>query len=161
MKTIITIFIVALTALSVQAQTSARGSVSSAPSAESLDKQIRDKAAARTMADAVVGSLIAKNSDGKVVLATGNEFETILGFTTHVPYVTPNKPLSPSAKLDEFTGIAYGTINAGDYVCPCGEKPGSVKKCEAGQAPYAKALTAGSNGSTFNVKVLAQNLRKK
>lgn len=153
MKTIITVFVLAFTALSVQAQNTAK-------TAADLDKQWNDKLAARTLNSAVVGSLIAMNSDGKVVLATGNEFETILGFTTNAPYVTPNKPTTAAGKRDEFTGIAYGTINAGDYVCPCNEKPGSVKKCEAGQKPYAKALTAGSNGSSFSVKVLPENLKK-
>jgi hypothetical protein len=134
--------------------------VSAQVSSSNLDATIANKTAARTLPTAVIGSLIAQDSDGKVVLATGNEFETILGFTTNVPYVTPNKPTTAAGKRDEFTGIAYGTINAGDYVCPCNEKPGSVKKCEAGQKPYAKALTAGSNGSTFNVKVLSENLKK-
>jgi hypothetical protein len=135
--------------------------VSAQVSSTNLDAAISNKVASKTISNAVVGHLIAQNSEGKVVLATGNEFETILGFTTNAPYVTPNKPLTATGKIDEFTGIAYGTINAGDYVCPCGEKPGSVKTCEAGQKPYAKALTAGSNGSSFAVKVLAENLRKK
>lgn len=134
--------------------------VSAQVSSTNLDATIASKTAAKTIPTAVIGSLIAQDSDGKVVLATGNEFETILGFTTSVPYVTPNKPQTAAASRDEFTGIAFGVINAGDYVCPCNEKPGTVKKCEAGQKPYAKALTAGANGSSFSVKVLAENLKK-
>lgn len=112
----------------------------------------------RNVYSATQGSLIAMDSDGKYILATGGEFEKILGFTATAPYVTPNKP-SKNGKRDEFTAIGYGSISAGDYVCPSSEMPGSVKKCDANQKPYAKALSSAGTGSRFTVKVLGENLR--
>lgn len=144
--TLFTAILVVFATVSVFAQNSAK---SNAPFANSK----------RNVSGATVGSLIVQDSDGNIKLSTGDEFEKILGFTTNAPYVTPNKPKSPTDKRDEFTAIGYGSISTGDYVCPCSESPGSVKKCDAGQKPYAKALSSAGTGSRFTVKVLPEYIR--
>ena len=122
-----------------------------------VDKMIQQKTEQKTIANAQKGDLICTDENGKYVLCTGKESESIKGFTTNVPYVTPNKPLTPEAKKDEFQALASsqnGEIKAGDFVCPCSE-PGKVVKCTRGNRPYAKALEdASTAGQSFKVRVL-------
>jgi len=121
------------------------------------EKRLEARMAERTISAAKKGDLICTDANGKFVLCSGNSDETIEGFTTNVPYVTPNKPATPKAKKDEFNALASvknGEIKAGDFICPCGEA-GKVVKCSQNDNPYAKALEgAAANGQSFKVKVL-------
>jgi hypothetical protein len=124
-------------------------------------KKAEQRVAQRTIANAQKGDLICTDANGNYILCTGNISETVMGFTTNVPYVTPNKPATPNASKAIFearASVANGPIKAGDYVA-AGTEPGKVVKGDSKNA-YAIALEdATANGQTFKVKVLQVSAR--
>lgn len=154
MKNVIIYTIVALAGISfASAQTSQFLSTAD-------DNSIKQIELRGTVADALVGSLICSDSKGVLKLCSGDEFDKVMGFTFTAPYVTPNKPKLPTDAKDEFVGIASnsnGDIKEGDYVCACSVNKGAVRKCNATDKPYAKAMSGGTNGQLIKVRVLPQN----
>lgn len=113
----------------------------------------------RTINEAKIGSLIAIDEYGNYILATGSIYEKIVGFTTSAPYVTPNKPTSPNGSRVKFYGIVSvdegGIIKEGDFLCPCKNHPGFVKKCSENEDAYAVAQeSANTEAQKIKVKVL-------
>lgn len=110
----------------------------------------------RIISGVQIGTLMCEDENGKMVICSGNEFEKILGFATNVPYVTVNKPQTPSDKKDEFSAFASttsGKISKGDYLTA--GKSGTVIRCEKADFPYAVALEdASSEGQKIRVKIL-------
>ena len=125
--------------------------------ASALDETLEQKMKERTIPGAEIGTLICEDEYGKWKICSGSEYEEVKGFATTVPYVTANK-VPPGENKTEFIGIAStsaGEINEWDYLCPCEQNPGMVKKCDKTDFPYAKAMgKATSTGQKIKVKVL-------
>jgi len=124
-----------------------------------ITNSYNNKIKKRTINEAQIGSLIAIDEYGNYVLSTGSIYEKIVGFTTSAPYVTPNKPSSPNGSRVEFEGIISvdegGVIKEGDFLCPCKNHHGHVKKCLESENPYAVAQENGnSENQKIKVKVL-------
>lgn len=121
-------------------------------------KTADEKMQEKMIPGAKLGHLICLDEFGNWMLCTGSEFEKIKGFATSVPYVTANKILEPGKSKIEFMGIASvsaGIIVQGDYLCPCEQNVGMVKKCDKTDFPYAKAISGATNsGENVRVKVL-------
>lgn len=132
-------------------------------SEEALDHKMQSVMEKKTIEGAQVGDLICTDEFGNYIKCTGSQFEVIEGFTTSVPYVTPNKPQKKEDSRLAFTGrcsVENGNILVNDYLCPSKNVEGAVAKCSEGEEPYAVAMEdASENGMEFKVKVLGSKIK--
>lgn len=120
-----------------------------------LEFELKERIAAKTVQGVKLGTLMCENSEGKLVVCSGNEFEKVLGFATSIPYVTVNKrPAGVNRdEYDAFASMEGGVIKTNDYLCAA--EGGKVKRCDRADSPYAKAIdNASINGQKLAVRVL-------
>jgi hypothetical protein len=110
----------------------------------------------KIMHDAQIGSIICEDANGKRVLCSGSDEETVLGIATNIPYVTINKPSTPEGSRYIFPALvdeSKGMIRKGDHLKAGAQ--GRLVRCEAGDAGiYAIALEDTDGKGTIQVKIL-------
>lgn len=104
-----------------------------------------------------MGSLICEDASGTLVLCSGKMEETVSGIVTNLPYITLNKPSTPTSSKYIFSAIVSseaGNIAKGDVLVP-GSNGFLVRaSSESKQQGYAIALEEmNSNEKTIKVKV--------
>ncbi len=108
------------------------------------------------VAGAQLGSLVCENSEGERILCSGGLEETVLGIVTNVPYITLNKPASPTDSRFIFNAVVSAKdhdIAKGSYLKP--GQNGNLVYTSSKEDAYAIALDAATGGNTMiSVKLL-------
>jgi hypothetical protein len=119
------------------------------------DEELKSRLTERIIDGVKIGTLMCEDSNGNMVICSGDEFEKVLGFATSIPYVTVNKRPKNQSQI-EYSGIASvagGFISSGDYLCPSDD--GKLRRCEKLDIPYAKSISdASTENSAITVRIL-------
>ena len=125
----------------------------------SVDKAFERKLAEKNVPGAQLGSLVCENADGKLVLCSGDLEESIAGIVTNVPYVTLNKPATPSSSKSIFSAMVSaeaGPVSKGDFLTAGNN--GQLVRCDENRSnfAYAVALENQAGSGIIRVKVLSK-----
>ena len=125
----------------------------------SVDKAFQKKLAEKNVPGAQLGSLVCENAEGILVLCSGDLEESISGIVTNIPYVTLNKPATPSSSKSIFSAMVSaeaGAISKGDFLTA--GTNGKLVRCEENRSNFAYAVALDDNAGSgiIRVKVLSK-----